>query len=136
MESIYKQMNKIDDNESLNEKYNVRTLKNEGIFGLGKKKSKSRSNSSGDSNVKKRVTFKLYDHNGTLKFERTFTELPGKMSAEDQCKMAFKENSAYRQYCNNNPTDWTFERTSNPQDGNDTKRGRRYFVAADLHIPY
>lgn len=108
----------------------------EGIFGFGKKKAPA-GKSAGNKACK--VTFKIYDPNGRLQFNWSGEELPGKKTAEEQVKEKFMEyNSVYQNYKNNNPTDWTFERTSNPASPKDTTGSNKHkkLVAADLRIPY
>ena len=113
----------------------------EGIFGFGKKKkaAKNASNASSDD-VERTVDFTVYNENGTTKFSRTFTELPGKMSAEDQFKAAFKSSGAYNEYKrSSNYADWQYKRESDPEDKNwDTKYrdkpARNHFVARDFHL--
>lgn len=97
----------------------------EGLF--GKKKAKSGGSSS--SGKASKVTFKVYDANGSLQFNKTFDELDGKKSAEEQMKDTFKDDPVYRVFKKNNPSDWTYERVSNPSSNFDTKRGRNYFLS-------
>lgn len=111
----------------------------EGIFGFGKKKTANKNTgNSGGGKTERDVTFTVYDPNGTVQFKRTFTELPGKMSAAEQFQHAFRETSAYNKYKNNNPYDWQYERVSVPEDTNwDTKYrdkpARNHFVSRDLN---
>lgn len=106
----------------------VKTPKNE-LFGLGKKKKSSTAASSKDTtdDVERKVSITIYDENGTKQFAGNFTELPGKMSAEDQLKNQIKDSypSLLKQYnSSSNRSDWSYVRTSNPASGLDTKRGR------------
>lgn len=99
----------------------------EGIFDFGKKKKQAPNSSAAEKEHK--VTYTIYNENGTKQFSHTFTELPGKMDAEEQLKTLLKDShpSIYNA-CKNN-RDWMYERTSVPASPFDTKRGRNYFVS-------
>ena len=122
----------IDGQEELNE-----------LFGFGKKKKKAKDSgkagNAGSNKVERDVTFKIYNPNGTLKYSETFTEIPGKMTAEQQFKEVFKSSRVYSEYRSNNPSDWQYERVSVPEDkAFDTKYrdkpARNHFVSRDLGV--
>lgn len=99
----------------------------EGIFDRKKKKD-ANSKKSGATKESK-VTYTIYDENGTKQFSHTFTEIPGKMSAEEQLGNLLKDSHPriYKE-CKNN-RDWMYERTSVPASPLDTKRNRNYFTS-------
>lgn len=110
----------------------------EGIFGFGKKKAPTGKSGSSAGNKGYKFTYKIYDPNGRLQFNWSSEYIPGKMTPEEQVKNEFMSRREYQDYKKNNPTDWTFERTSNPPNPKDTTGSNKYkkLVAADLHIPY
>lgn len=102
------------------------------LFGFGKKKdAKTAKGASKGATKQSKVTFTVYDENGTKQFEETFTEIPGKMSAPEQFRVAFQDStSTYNAYNrSSNKRDWTYERVSNPASPLDSKKGRRTFVS-------
>jgi hypothetical protein len=115
--------------ECLHEELNTADL-GEGIFGFGNKKPAGNT-SKGTGNKASKVTIKVYNPNGSLQFNHTFDEIPGKMNAEDQLKNLIKDsyNSLYNNIQKDGPHNWMYERTSNPPSSKDTKKGRNYFLS-------
>lgn len=109
----------------------------EGIFGLGKKKSKAKSSgSAGGSKEPSKVTYTIYDENGREQFSHTFTENPGKMGADEQLRHLIKDQypSIYAK-CKNYDTarKWQYQRQSVPKSSFDTNRNYNYYVS-ELNI--
>ncbi len=96
------------------------------LFGFGKKKkiAKSKNGSdSGDSDKELKVTIEVYDENGTKQFSQTFTEIPGKMPAEDQFNEVIKSNGVLNRYKSSSKKyDWSYVRKSNPPSPRDTDK--------------
>jgi hypothetical protein len=103
------------------------------IFGLGKKKNKNTSNTkNNEASNESEVTISIYDENGTEQFSRTFTELKGKKSAEEQFNEVIKSNGVLNRYkSSTKKSDWSYERKSNPPSSFDTDK---YFNAASKII--
>lgn len=97
------------------------------LFGFGKKKKKNDTTASdGKSGGQERkVSFEIYDENGTKKFATALTELPGKISAEEQLKYTLIDSypNLVREYKNSSrSSDWTYTRKSTPASSFDTRR--------------
>lgn len=103
----------------------------EGIFDFGKKK---KAAAKGGATAKQpcKVTFEIYDENGTKQFAHTFTENPGKKSAEEQLKDLIKDQypSIYAK-CKNYDTanKWQYQRQSVPKQSSDTNSKYIYHVS-------
>lgn len=103
----------------------------EGLFGKKKNKPNKKSNDS-NSNKEAKVTIEIYDEYGKTQFSHVFTEIPGKMSAEEQFREIIKSNGVLKRYKSSpKKDDWSYERKSNPPSPFDTDR---YFNAASKII--
>ncbi len=92
------------------------------LFGFGKKKAANSSKGASGNASPRKVTFTVYDGNGTLQFNKTYEELPGKMSAADQMRYDFTRSSVYNTFKRNKPNDWSYKRVSDPISQFDTKK--------------
>lgn len=93
------------------------------LFGFGKKKNTKGSGGSSTAAKESQVTIEVYDENGTKQFGRTFTEISGKMSAEDQFNEVIKSNGLLSRYkSSSKKSDWSYVRKSNPPSPKDTDK--------------
>jgi CRISPR/Cas system-associated endonuclease/helicase Cas3 len=95
------------------------------LFGFGKKKKKKSGGNGNESDSAKesKVTIEVYDENGTKQFSQIFTEIPGKMSAEEQFNEVIKSNGLLRRYkSSSKSSDWSYVRKSNPPSYLDTDK--------------